>query len=204
MYSAPLILCLSLLGWLWTAACIVFIVPFLGLSLLSLSLIGFGSLEWRCSYCGLAVLGCQVDCNQVLVAPEGSFSSPCYPRDYPKNQACRWTLQAPAGFVVQITFLDFELEEALRCIYDRLVVNTGSNNVSFCGLTANGLSLNSTGNFMEVSFNSDFSVQKRGFNISYRQGRLTAGNRLFLDIHYRLFLFSLFIIVTPLVSVRRP
>uniref|UniRef100_A0A3B3RC77 Adhesion G-protein coupled receptor G6 n=1 Tax=Paramormyrops kingsleyae TaxID=1676925 RepID=A0A3B3RC77_9TELE len=123
------------------------------------------------------LLGCQVDCNQVLVAPEGSFSSPCYPRDYPKNQACRWTLQAPAGFVVQITFLDFELEEALRCIYDRLVVNTGSNNVSFCGLTANGLSLNSTGNFMEVSFNSDFSVQKRGFNISYRQVAVALRNQ---------------------------
>ncbi|XP_072558696.1 adhesion G-protein coupled receptor G6 isoform X2 [Paramormyrops kingsleyae] len=125
----------------------------------------------------VSVLGCQVDCNQVLVAPEGSFSSPCYPRDYPKNQACRWTLQAPAGFVVQITFLDFELEEALRCIYDRLVVNTGSNNVSFCGLTANGLSLNSTGNFMEVSFNSDFSVQKRGFNISYRQVAVALRNQ---------------------------
>ncbi|XP_048841640.1 adhesion G-protein coupled receptor G6 isoform X2 [Brienomyrus brachyistius] len=124
-----------------------------------------------------AVLGCQVDCTQVLVAAEGSFSSPCYPRDYPKNQACRWTLRAPAGFVVQITFLDFELEEALRCIYDRLVVNTGTNNVSFCGLTANGLSLNSTGNFMEVSFNSDFSVQKRGFNISYRQVAVALRNQ---------------------------
>uniref|UniRef100_A0A3B3T1H6 CUB domain-containing protein n=1 Tax=Paramormyrops kingsleyae TaxID=1676925 RepID=A0A3B3T1H6_9TELE len=98
---------------------------------------------------------------------------------YPNNQACRWTLQAPAGFVVQITFLDIELEKVSGCIYDQLVVNTGSNNVSFCGLTAKGLSLSSTGNFMEVSFTTDDSIQGRGFNISYRQGMLTVCNRLF-------------------------
>ncbi|XP_018598053.1 adhesion G-protein coupled receptor G6 isoform X3 [Scleropages formosus] len=120
---------------------------------------------------------CQTDCIQVLTAPEGSFWSPCYPRDYPKNQACRWTLQAPAGFIVQIAFLDFELEEALGCIYDRVVVSTGTSDVTFCGITANGLTLNSSGNIMEVSFSSDFSVQKRGFNISYRQVAVALRNQ---------------------------
>ncbi|MFT7803039.1 G-protein coupled receptor 126 isoform X3 [Arapaima gigas] len=116
---------------------------------------------------------CQLDCIRVLTAPEGSFWSPCYPSNYPKNQACCWTLKAPPGFIVQIVFLDFELEEALGCIYDRVVVSTGTNSVPFCGITANGLTLNSSGNIMDVSFNSDFSVQKRGFNISYRQGIIT-------------------------------
>ncbi|KAI1897535.1 hypothetical protein AGOR_G00084270 [Albula goreensis] len=124
-----------------------------------------------------SVLSCQVDCNQILTAPLGSFTSPCYPTDYPKSLACRWTLQAPTGFILQLTFVDFELEEALGCIYDRIIVSTGSNNVKFCGITAHGLTLNSTGNLMEVSFNSDFSVQKRGFNITYRQVAVALRNQ---------------------------
>lgn len=83
-------------------------------------------------------------------------------------------MQAPAGFIVHLSFLDFDLEEAPGCIYDRVVVNTGSTVVKFCGPTASGLRLNSTGNVMELSFTSDFSVQKRGFSVSFRHGRLAA------------------------------
>ena len=71
---------------------------------------------------------------------------------------------------MQVNFVDFEVEEALGCIYDKVIVNTGTNDVKFCGLTANGLTLNSSGNVMEVSFISDFSVQKKGFSINYKQG----------------------------------
>ncbi|XP_015194617.2 adhesion G-protein coupled receptor G6 isoform X2 [Lepisosteus oculatus] len=123
------------------------------------------------------VLSCQVDCNKVLTASSGFFTSPCYPSEYPKSQACKWTLQAPAGFIVQITFCDFELEEALGCIYDRVIVSNGKSEVTFCGITANGLSFNSTGNVMNVSFNSDFSVQKKGFNITYRQVAVSLRNQ---------------------------
>ncbi|KAM9551862.1 adhesion G-protein coupled receptor G6-like isoform 35-T35 [Salvelinus alpinus] len=124
------------------------------------------------------VLSCSnSNCVVVLKDSQGTFNSPCYPQDYPSSQACKWTLQAPAGFIVQITFLDFELEEALGCIYDRIIVNTGNQDVKFCGLTANGLTLNSTGNVMEVSFNSDFSVQKKGFSVSYRQVAVALRNQ---------------------------
>ncbi|XP_036831711.1 adhesion G-protein coupled receptor G6 isoform X6 [Oncorhynchus mykiss] len=125
-----------------------------------------------------AVLSCSnSNCVVVLKDSQGAFTSPCYPQDYPSSQACKWTLQAPAGFIVQITFLDFELEEALGCIYDRIIVNTGNQDVKFCGLTAKGLTLNSTGNVMEVSFNSDFSVQKKGFSVSYRQVAVALRNQ---------------------------
>ncbi|XP_071226343.1 adhesion G-protein coupled receptor G6 isoform X6 [Salvelinus alpinus] len=117
-----------------------------------------------------AVLSCSnSNCVVVLTDSQGTFTSPCYPQVYPKSQACKWTLQAPAGFIVQITFFNFDLEEAVGCIYDRFIVNTGNQDVKFCGLTANGLTLNSTSNVMEMSFNSDSSVQKNGFNVSYRQ-----------------------------------
>uniref|UniRef100_A0A3Q4GUR1 CUB domain-containing protein n=1 Tax=Neolamprologus brichardi TaxID=32507 RepID=A0A3Q4GUR1_NEOBR len=69
----------------------------------------------------------------------GEITSPCYPQRYPNSYNCRWIMQAPTGFIIQLSFLDFELEEAPRCIYDWVKVNTGSAEVVFCGLTANGL-----------------------------------------------------------------
>ncbi|KAJ0026987.1 hypothetical protein NQD34_017987 [Periophthalmus magnuspinnatus] len=118
------------------------------------------------------VLSCVApDCNLALQGTHGAMKSPCYPQKYPNSHTCRWTIQAPTGHIVQLTFVDFELEEAPGCIYDWVIVNTGQTDVRFCGLTARGLSLNSTGNLIVLSFNSDFSVQKRGFYVEYRHGR---------------------------------
>ncbi|XP_074472752.1 adhesion G-protein coupled receptor G6 isoform X18 [Sebastes fasciatus] len=123
-------------------------------------------------------LGCSsTNCNVVLTDAQGEFTSPCYPQKYPNSQACKWTMQAPAGFIIQLSFLDFDLEEAPGCIYDRVVVNTGNADVKFCGPTANGLTLNSTGNVMELSFTSDFSVQKRGFSVSFRHVAVALRNQ---------------------------
>ncbi|XP_058468948.1 adhesion G-protein coupled receptor G6 isoform X9 [Solea solea] len=117
------------------------------------------------------------DCDLVLKEALGRISSPCYPDKYPNSQSCRWVLQAPAGFIVQLSFLDFDLEEAPGCIYDHMLVNTGDADVKFCGPTADGLTLNSTGNVMEITFSSDFSVQKRGFSVSFRHVAVALRNQ---------------------------
>ncbi|XP_034756663.1 adhesion G-protein coupled receptor G6 [Etheostoma cragini] len=124
------------------------------------------------------VLGCSsTNCIATLTDAQGEFTSPCYPEKYPNLLTCKWTLQAPAGFIIQLSFLDFDLEEARGCIYDWVVVNTGTADVKFCGLTANGLTLNSTGNVMELSLTSDFSVQKRGFSVSFRHVAVALRNQ---------------------------
>ncbi|TDH00824.1 hypothetical protein EPR50_G00192220 [Perca flavescens] len=126
----------------------------------------------------LTALGCSsTNCIATLTDSQGEFTSPCYPDKYPNLQTCKWTLQAPAGFIIQLSFLDFDLEEAPGCIYDRVVVNTGNADVKFCGPTASGLTLNSTGNVMELSFDSDFSVQKRGFSVSFRHVAVALRNQ---------------------------
>ncbi|EQB78771.1 G-protein coupled receptor 126 isoform 3 [Camelus ferus] len=78
-----------------------------------------------------------------------------------------WTLRAPVGYIIQITFNDFDIEEAPNCIYDSLSLDNGESQTKFCGATAKGLSFNSSANEMHVSFSSDFSIQKKGFNASY-------------------------------------
>ncbi|GAB0186791.1 adhesion G-protein coupled receptor G6 [Grus japonensis] len=110
--------------------------------------------------------GCY-DCRIVLTDPSGVFTSPCFPSDYPNSQACKWIIRAPHGFIIQLTFIDFDIEEAPGCIYDSLTLDNGESPMNLCGITAKGLSYNSTGNEMIVSFKSDFSIQKKGFNASY-------------------------------------
>ncbi|XP_061846806.1 adhesion G-protein coupled receptor G6 isoform X3 [Colius striatus] len=113
-----------------------------------------------------AAHGCY-DCRIVLTDPSGVFTSPCFPSDYPNSQACKWIIRAPHGFIIQLTFIDFDIEEAPGCIYDSLTLDNGESPMNLCGITAKGLSYNSTGNEMIVSFKSDFSIQKKGFNASY-------------------------------------
>ncbi|NWZ63508.1 AGRG6 protein, partial [Acrocephalus arundinaceus] len=113
-----------------------------------------------------AAQGCY-DCRTVLTDPSGVFTSPCFPSDYPNSQACKWIIRAPHGFIIQLTFIDFDIEEAPGCIYDSLTLDNGESPMNLCGITAKGLSYNSTGNEMIVSFKSDFSIQKKGFNASY-------------------------------------
>uniref|UniRef100_A0A8C9GBS3 Adhesion G-protein coupled receptor G6 n=1 Tax=Pavo cristatus TaxID=9049 RepID=A0A8C9GBS3_PAVCR len=117
-------------------------------------------------YMQQAAHGCY-NCRTVLTDPSGVFTSPCYPSDYPNSQACKWIIRAPHGFIIQLTFSDFDIEEAPGCIYDSLTLDNGESPMNLCGITAKGLSYNSTGNEMIVSFKSDFSIQKKGFNASY-------------------------------------
>ncbi|KAM4770928.1 adhesion G-protein coupled receptor G6 [Rhinophrynus dorsalis] len=119
---------------------------------------------------------CCSNCKVVLTSPSGYFTSPCYPENYPNTQDCKWTLKAPPGFIIQITFVDFEIEEAQGCMYDYLTIN-GDNNSKFCGFTAKGLSFNSTGNEMILTFISDFSIQKKGFNLTYSHVAVSLRNQ---------------------------
>ncbi|XP_018120663.1 adhesion G-protein coupled receptor G6 isoform X4 [Xenopus laevis] len=121
------------------------------------------------------VLCCTV-CKLTLTAPTGNVTSPCYPQLYPNNQDCKWILQAPKGFIVQLTFVDFDVEEALNCVYDYLSISNGETTTKYCGVTARGLTYNSTGNMMNISFFSDFSIQRKGFNATYKHVPVTLRN----------------------------
>ncbi|KAM8945508.1 adhesion G-protein coupled receptor G6 [Pelodytes ibericus] len=123
-----------------------------------------------------SVLSCS-NCKLLLTAPSGHFTSPCYPQLYPNSQDCRWTIRAPPGFIIHLTFVDFDIEEAQNCMYDSLSINNGETTSKFCGITAKGLSFNSSGNEMIISFTSDFSIQKKGFNATYSQVAVTLRNQ---------------------------
>ncbi|XP_072265402.1 adhesion G-protein coupled receptor G6 isoform X2 [Pyxicephalus adspersus] len=122
------------------------------------------------------VLSC-ANCKVTFTAPSGHFTSPCYPEMYPNSQDCNWTLIAPVGFIIQVTFVDFEVEEAQNCMYDSVSIYNGENPSKFCGITAKGLTFNSTGNEMSITFVSDFSIQKKGFSATYTQVAVSLRNQ---------------------------
>lgn len=50
-------------------------------------------------------------CGGPLASPTGYFASPNYPRHYPNNAYCVWTINVPLGSVLKIDFLFFKTEE---------------------------------------------------------------------------------------------
>uniref|UniRef100_A0A5S6L1L5 Adhesion G-protein coupled receptor G6 n=1 Tax=Xenopus tropicalis TaxID=8364 RepID=A0A5S6L1L5_XENTR len=115
-------------------------------------------------------------CRLTLTAPTGNVTSPCYPQLYPNNQDCKWIIQAPKGFIIQLTFVDFDVEEAQNCVYDYVSISNGETTTKYCGVTARGLTYNSTGNMMNISFVSDFSIQRKGFTATYKNVPVTLRN----------------------------
>ena len=54
--------------------------------------------------------------------PDGSFTTPNYPSDYPNNMDCVYFIEVGGSFVTTITFKYFNLEER----YDYLYLGTGT------------------------------------------------------------------------------
>lgn len=68
-------------------------------------------------------------CGGVLNKPEGSFTSPNYPNQYPHNTRCQWVIEVEYGHLIEVTFvdLDFEIENGFEADY--LTVKIQSNNL---------------------------------------------------------------------------
>jgi len=60
----------------------------------------------------VATLPPPVPCGSPLVIPSGTLTSPGFPRNYPNNAECRWTITVPLGMSLDLTFRTFETE---RC-----------------------------------------------------------------------------------------
>lgn len=62
-----------------------------------------------------------------MKAPTGLIQSHTEGANYEDNEDCTWTLKAPKGHVVQLTFSTFSLEQGLRCISDYVAIYDGAN-----------------------------------------------------------------------------
>jgi cubilin len=62
-------------------------------------------------------------CGGILRKPAGEFTSPDYPRGYPNNTVCEWTIIVDLGQSVELTVKDFSMHGVSNCHLDSLTVS---------------------------------------------------------------------------------
>ncbi|CAH8638451.1 unnamed protein product [Heterobilharzia americana] len=125
----------------------------------------------------------ETGCQQDISSPDGEIITPNWPNEYPMKQTCHWKITVTPGHRVKIIFADFELEPHQQCIYDQVIAYDGPTNTSavlgqYCGSHKPGPIISSQ-NQLLLTFNSDSSVQRKGFRAQHTTicgGHLTADN----------------------------
>ncbi|KAK3892747.1 hypothetical protein Pcinc_003437 [Petrolisthes cinctipes] len=113
-----------------------------------------------------------ITCGAILTAVTGVINSPNSPDTYPANSYCRWVLDLPPGYVIQLTWHSFSLEDHHNCNYDWVEVFDNSTfpgrrmGERLCGNTLPPI-MTSSDNLVTVQFHSDTSVNTAGFSLFY-------------------------------------
>ncbi|XP_077998260.1 mannan-binding lectin serine protease 1-like [Glandiceps talaboti] len=117
---------------------------------------------------------CTVECaNNKLTGISGVIQTPDYPKLYPKNSECDWTIDVEKGYVINLEFEDFDVEihPDEPCPYDYVKILSGNEILGpFCG--ENGVdnlpaTITSPSHVMKIIFHSDDSGDLRGFKARY-------------------------------------
>ncbi|KAJ3594474.1 hypothetical protein NHX12_003781, partial [Muraenolepis orangiensis] len=113
------------------------------------------------------------ECQQVLSAGSGNFSSPHFPGMYPNNVNCHWTVILAAGYRIKLFFPLVELEDrnSLTDDYDSVAVYDGDSNPCW----ATGVA--PSGNKLLVVLSTDRNQARRGFSATYVGGEVFSKKR---------------------------
>ena len=105
-----------------------------------------------------------VDCDEVFTADSGSFTTPRWPRNYPRNADVTWCIRPDSGRPVTLTFDSFETERN----YDFVEIkNENGNTVS---KTSGRIAPEDvTSSAITVTFTSDWLFNRDGFEASWGQ-----------------------------------
>ena len=111
----------------------------------------------------------------MLRSSSGSIISPNYPQNYYHRARCNWNIRVSAGSIVRITFIDLDIEENSKCVYDYLEISDivngyEQNSHRFCGSVTPSLVLSKT-NLIKLLFHSDILTNSRGFHLRYTTGK---------------------------------
>ncbi|CAH1989272.1 unnamed protein product [Acanthoscelides obtectus] len=120
-------------------------------------------------------------CGGHLRGNSGSITSPNYPDIYPKNTKCEWLIEVAYGYSIEIEFQELEVETEPSCIYDHVKIYNGMDNTytlltTVCHQRKSTI-VSSTGNFMFIEFQSDYSLSGRGFKANYSAIPTTCGGK---------------------------
>ncbi|XP_072939478.1 tolloid-like protein 1 [Epargyreus clarus] len=120
---------------------------------------------------------CENACGGVLVAPNGTITSPSFPDLYPPSKNCLWEIVAPPQHRITLNFTHFDLEGSnnmyhQECEYDSVTVHSklGTDILRRHGVFCGSIlpqPVTSDGSVLRVQFTSDTSVHHSGFAALY-------------------------------------
>ncbi|KAK3087707.1 hypothetical protein FSP39_009442 [Pinctada imbricata] len=127
-----------------------------------------------------------LDCGGLLEGESGGFASPNWPRRYPHNMNCSWTIVVPKFKIIVLKFIHFDLgsgnSEPCKSDTDYIFVSEWtSNNQSKTCLTKGNNEYTSYTNNLTLTFISNLKNDSQGFRVFYRSdwpcgGTLTNNN----------------------------
>ncbi|KAJ6643395.1 Cubilin like, partial [Pseudolycoriella hygida] len=113
-----------------------------------------------------------VKCGGVIRKLGHEILSPKQPvTDHGHNAECVWIIVAPEGFLVQLTFTDFSLEDSKECSLDSVTLYEGSASNgtkihTYCGISLPPVT-QSTNNVLSIKYISGSSDAVEGFRAQY-------------------------------------
>ncbi|XP_063163887.1 CUB and zona pellucida-like domain-containing protein 1 [Candoia aspera] len=119
------------------------------------------------------------NCGGYLPGPDGTFSSPNYPKKHPPFTYCVWHIQTEPYTKINLTFSEIFLEMDVNCRYDFLAIYDGPT-ASFplikkaCGRVAP--TFESSSNAMTIVMSTDYANSYRGFSAHYTSIPITEAN----------------------------
>lgn len=114
-------------------------------------------------------------CGGIIKKPNITISPPRNSDGYSHSSNCKWIIVAPLGFIVQLSFVSFEMENAQQCqydyvaIYDNIVAEASRSTRAigkYCGNEKPPIMM-STSRALTIVFKSDESINGQGFEAKY-------------------------------------
>ncbi|VDO95723.1 unnamed protein product [Soboliphyme baturini] len=132
-------------------------------------------------------------CSGHYQSDSGTLKYPTVGLTYPGLETCKWTITVSEGMVVNVTFVQFDIERSQSstldyCRFDNLTIFDGGDMTSpeigiYCGMigqsTAPDDYILSSGNRLHLLFRTDGSVHRMGFSLNWTATVPVCGGRLY-------------------------
>uniref|UniRef100_A0A671G8C4 Cubilin n=1 Tax=Rhinolophus ferrumequinum TaxID=59479 RepID=A0A671G8C4_RHIFE len=111
-------------------------------------------------------------CGGTLYGESGSFTSPGYPGTYPNHTHCEWTIIAPAGRLITVSFYFISIDDPGDCVQNYLILHDGPNvnypsSGPYCGADTNIAAFVASSNRVFIEFHAEYAVRPSAIRLTW-------------------------------------
>uniref|UniRef100_A0A4X2M7T4 Cubilin n=1 Tax=Vombatus ursinus TaxID=29139 RepID=A0A4X2M7T4_VOMUR len=111
-------------------------------------------------------------CGGTLYGEAGSVTSPGYPGTYENNTHCEWTIAAPAGRTLTVSFYFISIDDPGDCIQNYLILYDGPDASSpssgpYCGADTNIAPFVASAHRVFIRFHAKYAVSPSAFRLTW-------------------------------------